>query len=185
MANLEKRRTVALQKLLVSSGAQTDSLTKLRKGIIRAMLPRFIACLITLATLAISSNAPAEQRLVELMFARDVVNREPVDPFEHGAYCEMKAEPTGPIPVIDSRAERAVFFWSLFTDSAEGILRHSWYKDGIELYMVNLEIGRSGWWRSWSWMNIVPNDYAGKWKVVVSTVGEASEVICVAHFLVK
>ena len=149
------------------------------------MLPYFTACLITLATLAISSIGSAEQRLVEVMFARDVVNREPVGPFEPGAYCESEAEPTGPIPVIDSQAERRVFFWSLFTDSADGVLLHSWYKDGVELEVVNLKIEKSGWWRSWSWQDIVPNDHAGKWKVVVSTVGEASEVICVAHFLVK
>ncbi len=185
MGTVDKQGVMTTQELLVSSVAQSDSLAKLRKGIIRAMLPRLTACLITLATLAISSNAPAEQRLVELMFARDVVNREPVGPFEHGAYCEREAEPTGPLPVIDSRAERTVFFWNLFTDSEEGILRHSWYKEGVELYVMNLKIGKSGWWRSWSWMNIVPNDNAGKWKVVVSTAGEASEVICVAHFLVK
>ncbi|MFQ5850926.1 MAG: DUF2914 domain-containing protein [Candidatus Binatia bacterium] len=149
------------------------------------MLPYFTAWLVTLITLATPSNTSAEQRLVEVMFARDVVNAEPVRPFEPGAYCEREPEPTGPIPVIDSQAETRVFFWSRFESSAEGLLRHSWYKDGVELYVVDLKIGKSPRWRSWSWKDIVPNEHAGKWKVVLSTVGEASEVICAAHFLVK
>ncbi len=32
---------------------------------------------------------------------------------------------------------------------------------------------------------IVPKAHVGNWKVVVSTVGEAGEVICVAHFVVR
>ncbi len=155
------------------------------QGFIGRMLPQFTACLIALSTLAISSNASPEQRLVEVMFARDIVNREPVDPFEPGAYCEKEAEPTGPIPVIDSQAERRVFFWNRFKSSADGVLSHSWYKDGVELSVVDLKIGKSPRWRCWSWNDIVAKGHAVKWRVVVSTVGEASEVICVAHFLVK
>ncbi|MFQ5539498.1 MAG: hypothetical protein ACE5FB_03800 [Candidatus Binatia bacterium] len=94
MGTVDKQGVMAIQKLLVSSVAQTDTQAKLRRGFIGAMLPRFTAFLITLATLVISPNASAEQRLVELMFARDVVNREPIGPFEHGAYCEREAEPT-------------------------------------------------------------------------------------------
>ncbi len=185
MGTLDKQGVVTMQELLVSSLATADALAKLRKGFIGLILPHLTVCLITLAALAISSTASAEQRMVELLFARDVIDREPVGPFEPGAYCEREAEPTGPIPVVDSQTERRVIFWSIFMPSAEGIVRHSWYKDGVELYVVNLKVGKSESWRSWSWKNIVPNDNTGKWKVVVSTAGEAGEVICVAHFVVK
>ncbi len=185
MATADKQGVVTMQELVVSALAQSDALAKLRKGFTGHMFPHLTASLITLATLTISSYASAEQKMVELLFARDVIDREPVGPFEPGAYCEREAEPTGPIPVVDSQTERRVIFWSIFMPSAEGIVRHSWYKDGVELYVVNLKIGKSERWRSWSWKNIVPNDNTGKWKVVVSTVGEVSEVICVAHFVVK
>jgi hypothetical protein len=185
MATVDKQGVVTMQELLVSSLTTADALAKLRMGFIGLILLHLTVCLITLAALAISSTASAEQRMVELLFARDVIDREPVGPFEPGAYCEREAEPTGPIPVVDSQTERRVIFWSIFMSSAEGIVRHSWYKDGFELYVVNLKIGKSESWRSWSWKNIVPNDNTGKWKVVVSTTGEAGEVICVAHFVVK
>ncbi len=185
MARLDEGSTVSMQELLVSSLAQSDALAKLRKGFTGHMFPHLTASLITLATLTISSYASAEQKLVDLLFARDIVNNETVGPFEPGAYCEKEAEPTGPIPVVDSQTERRVIFWSIFMPSAEGIVRHSWYKDGVELYVVNLKIEKSERWRSWSLIKILPKAHTGKWKVVVSTVGEASEVICVAHFVVK
>ncbi len=149
------------------------------------MFRHFTVRLIILVILIIPSKAFADPRMVELMFARDVVLREPVSPFKPGAYCEREAEPAGPIPVVDSQVENRVFFWSLFTRASEGVLRHSWYKEGVEIYGENIEIGESGWWRSWSGKDIVPYKDAGKWKLVVSTVGEKNQVICVAHFLVK
>ena len=151
------------------------------------MLSCLGACLIiTFATLAIPSDVSAEQRLVDVMFARDVVNSEPIRPFEPGAYCEKEAEPSGLLPVIDSTTERKVFFWNLFESSVAGILRHTWYKDDAKVAEVDLTVGVSTRWRTWSSKKIVPKAHAGKWKVVVvSTVGEASEVICVAHFIVK
>ena len=149
------------------------------------MFRHFTVSLTIILTLFISSKALAEPRMVELMFARDVVQREPVRPFKPGAYCERDAEPAGPIPVVDSRVENRVFFWSLFTRASEGVLRHSWYKGDVEKYGENIEIGESGWWRSWSGKDIVPKEDAGKWRLVVSTVGENNQVICVVHFLVK
>jgi len=149
------------------------------------MLRHSTVLLIALMTLAFSPKAFADPRMVELMFARDVVLREPVSPFKPGAYCEKEAEPRGPIPVVDSKVENKVFFWSLFTNATEGVLRHSWYRESIEIYGENIEIGESGWWRSWSGKDIVAKEDAGRWKLVVSTVGEENHVICVVHFLVK
>jgi len=149
------------------------------------MLPRFTACLITLVILATSSYGFAEQKLVDVLFARDVVDREPVAPFEPGAYCEKEAEPSGPLPVIDSTKERRVFFWNLIESSVAGILRHTWYRGDAKVAEVDLMVGVSPNWRIWSSKKIVPKAHAGRWKVLISTVGEASEVICVAHFMVK
>ncbi len=147
---------------------------------------RYIAFSLTaLVTLVMSHEVFAEPKMVELMFARDVVLREPVRPFKPGAYCERETEPAGPIPVVNSQVENRVFFWSLFTHASEGILRHDWYKEDVEIYSENIEIGESGWWRSWSGKDLVPKEDAGKWKLVVSTLGENKQIICVVHFLVK
>ncbi|MEE8113427.1 MAG: hypothetical protein V3T23_03640, partial [Nitrososphaerales archaeon] len=81
MAIVAKQGVVTMQELVVSSLATADALVKLRKDFIGLILPYFTACLITLATLTISSYASAEQKLVDLLFARDVVNSETVGPF--------------------------------------------------------------------------------------------------------
>ena len=141
--------------------------------------------LIVLVTLVMSNEVFAEPKMVELMFARDVVMREPVRPFKPGAYCEHETEPAGPIPVVNSQVEDRVFFWSLFTHASEGILRHGWYREDVEIYSENIEIGESGWWRSWSGKELVPKQDVGKWKLVISTLGENKQIICVVHFLVK
>ncbi len=99
------------------------------------MVPYLTACLITIVTLSISFTASAEQRRIDVMFARNVVNSEPVGVFEPGAHCDKEAG-SSKVPVIDSETERKVIF------------------------------------------------FVGNWKVVVSTVDKASEVICVAHFVV-
>ena len=135
------------------------------------MLPRFTACLIALAILATSSYGFAEQKLVDLLFARDVVNREPVAPFEPGAYCEKEAEPSGPLPVIDSTKERRVFFWNMVESSVAGILRHTWYRGDAKVAEVDLMVGVSPNWRIWSSKKNVLKAHAGRWKVLISTVG--------------
>ncbi len=56
------------------------------------MVPYHTACLITMVTLAISFKASPEQRKVNVMFARDVVNRAPVGVFEPGDYCDKEAD---------------------------------------------------------------------------------------------
>ncbi|MFQ5917932.1 MAG: DUF2914 domain-containing protein [Candidatus Binatia bacterium] len=149
------------------------------------MVPYLTACLIAMVTLGISFKASAEQRLVDVMFARDVVNREPVGVFEPGAYCDKEADSSRQVPVIDSETERKVVFFNRIKSSAAGILRHTWYKGDAQVGEVDLRIGVSPGWRTWSSKRIVPKAHVGNWKVVVSTVGEASEVICVAHFVVR
>ncbi len=149
------------------------------------MVPYLTACLITMVSLAISFKASAEQRLVDVMFARDVVNREPVGVFEPGAYCDKEAGPSRRVPVLDSETERKVIFFNRIKSSVAGILRHTWYKGDAQVAELDLKIGVSPGWRTWSSKRIVPKAYVGNWKVVISTVGEASEVICVAHFVVR
>ena len=149
------------------------------------MVPYLTACVITRFALAISFKASAEQRLVDVMFARDVVNREAVGVFEPGAYCDKEADSSRQVPVIDSETERKVVFFNRIKSSAARILRHTWYKGDAPVAEVDSRISVSSGWRTWSSKRIVPKAHVGNWRVVVSTGDIASEVICVAHFVVR
>ena len=74
-----------------------------------------------MVTLSISFKASAEQRKVDVMFARDVVNREAVGVFEPGAHCDKKGDFSRQVPVIGSETERKVVFFNRFRSSAAGI----------------------------------------------------------------
>ncbi len=106
------------------------------------MVPYLTACLITMVTLGISVKASAEQRLVDVMFARDVVNREPVGVFEPGAHCDKEAG-SSKVPVIDSGTERKVIFFNRIKSSVAGILRHTWYQGDAQVAELDLRIGVS------------------------------------------
>ncbi len=75
-------------------------------------------------------------------------------------------------------------FFNRSKSSAAGILRHTWCQGDAQVAEVDLRIGVSTGWRTWSSKRIVPKAHVGNWKVVVSTVAEASEVNYVAHFVV-
>jgi len=95
-----------------------------------------------MVTLGISVKASAEQRLVDVMFARDVVNREPVGVFEPGAHCDKEAG-SSKVPVIDSGTERKVIFFNRIKSSVAGILRHTWYQGDAQVAELDLRIGVS------------------------------------------
>ncbi len=149
-------------------------------------MPRwFIISLIVLATLVGYPTNSAGQEMIDVIFARDVVNREPIDPFQPGAYCGPESAPSGSIPVIDSQQENKVYLWNRVKSQGEYVIRHRWLKDGVEVAMVELDVAESPGWRTWSSKNIDPNFHIGSWKVEVTTASNPSNVICIAHFIVK
>ncbi len=149
-------------------------------------MPRsLIVSLIVLATLVAFPTTSAGQEIVDIIFARDVENREPVAPFQPGAYCGKKSQPSGPIPVINSQEERRVFLWNRIKSSAADVLRHRWYKDGVEVALVELDLGESSGYRTWSSKNIDPTFHLGNWRVEVTTASNPDNVLCIAHFVVK
>ena len=84
----------------------------------------------------------------------------------------------------EQRPGDVTFALNRIKSSAAGILRHTWYKGDAQVAEVDLRIGVSPGWRTWGSKRIVPKAHVGNWKVVVSTVGEAREVLCVARFVV-
>ncbi len=149
-------------------------------------MPRsFIISLIVLVTLVSFPSNSAGQEMIDVIFARDVANREPVDPFQPGAYCGSGTTPSGSIPVINSQQENRVYLWNRVKSQGEDVLRHRWLKDGMEVAMVELDLAQSPGWRTWSSKNIDPNFHLGSWKVEVTTASNPSNVICIAHFIVE
>jgi hypothetical protein len=149
------------------------------------MMRLFILPLLFLAFLFGFQNASVAQEVVDSFFAPDVIEMNPVNPFEPGVTCENGAEPSGPMPVIDSQEVSRIFLWTRIKSSEDGVLRHSWYKDGVEMAVVDLELRESPEFRTWSSKNIDPNFHTGNWKVVVTAASDPSDIICTAHFLVN
>ena len=149
-------------------------------------MPRsLIVSLIVFATLIGFPALSSGQEIVDIIFARDVSDKEPVAPFEPGAYCGNQSQPGGQVPVINSQDDRKVFLWNRIKSTAADVLRHRWYKDGVEVATVELELGESPGYRTWSSKNIDPNFHLGNWRVEVSTASNPSNVLCVAHFVVQ
>ena len=149
------------------------------------MSRRLMVILTWLITLVAFNYAFADQKMIELIFSRDVADRNPVDPFEPVATCEEGAEPSGPLPTVDSATVGEVFFWNRIVSSEATDLRHTWSKDGIKVAEVDLQVGPSSGFRTWSSKKIVPKRHAGKWTVVVSRTGDPETVLCAAHFIVE
>lgn len=140
---------------------------------------------ILIASLLIPARALTQQALTEVVLARDLTDSEPVNPFEPGAHCEKASQPSGPLPVVNSQTEPRVVLWNRIDSSGEGVIRHTWYKDDAKVAEVDLTVGVSPRWRTWSSKRIVPQVHAGKWKVVISTAAAPTEALCVVHFTVE
>lgn len=136
-------------------------------------------------SLAVPGTAFAQPKLTEVVFARDVANREPVEPFQPGAYCAKDASPPESLPVINSQSDSKVVFWNRLDSSAGTMIRHTWYKDDAKVAEVELKVGVSPRWRTWSSKRLVAGVHAGKWKVEVATTGDKAEILCAAHFVVE
>ena len=149
-------------------------------------MPRsLIVSLIVLATLVAFPTLSSGQEIVDIIFARDVSDREPVAPFQPGTYCGNKSQPGGQVPVINSQEDRKVYLWNRIKSTTGDVLRHRWYKDDMEVAMVELNLGESSGYRTWSSKNIDPNFHIGKWSVEVTTASNPSKVLCVAQFEVQ
>jgi hypothetical protein len=137
------------------------------------------------ASLVVPGTAYTQPKLTEVVFAREVANGDPVEPFQPGAYCAKDASAPESLPVINSQSDSKVVFWNRVESSTETMIRHTWYKDDATVAEVELKVGISPRWRTWSSKRIVAGAHAGKWKVEVATTADKSEVLCAAHFVVE
>lgn len=161
-----------------------------------------------------ASVAKAAPIIVDVALATDVINQEPSGIFNSLATCSSIDNPPTSIPVIDSSIHRKVFLWTKVSSSETFVLRHAYYKDGVEyktqrtitpvmdkifqivdeikvglgwknIADIELQVAKSSGWRTWSSKEIDPVVHRGEWRIQVSPTNDKEDVICVVHFRVK
>lgn len=148
-----------------------------------------IAILILGAVTLSSESATAGMSVVDIAFAGDIQDRDPHGRLEPGGSCEAGENGQLAIPVFDSTAAERIFFWNKVQVSTPGVLRHIWYmkkeNDWSEAATIDLTLGMSSGYRTWSSKKIVRALHAGEWKVEVSASDDPSQVLCTARFRVE
>lgn len=170
-----------------------------------------------IAGVAIASPAIAISfEVIDTTFsvAMDERHRRPIAPLDPSGYCETAANAASPIPILDSRLHRDIYFWTRIKADQSANLIYKWYQndspvrqyqteytwyDRILILVRELEID-AGWqevarivlriapspnWRTWSRKEIDPNIHVGDWKVEISTSVEPNNILCLARFRVE
>ncbi|ACO04363.1 MAG TPA: DUF2914 domain-containing protein [Persephonella sp.] len=110
---------------------------------------RLIPSLIFSILMIITISKASQIEVIDMKFARDVVNREPVDVSDR-------------FPPDIGR----VYCWTkIKADTVPTKIYHVWYYNEKEMAKVELEI-RYPVFRTWSYKTILPQ-WTGEWKVVV------------------
>ena len=162
--------------------------------------------LVAFGGLAAPSNAPS---VVDIALANDVVSREPQGRFPT---VTCSASRSGDAPVVDTARNDAIYLWMRVSSEEDFVLRHRWFKDGVrvrtvrtytslldrivrivdevtvglgwkELAGVELKVGGSEGWRTWSKKELDRLVHAGEWRV--DAVLPNDTVICSVYFSVR
>lgn len=91
-----------------------------------------------------------DQKVEKIIFCTDVVNREPV----------------GEIQQLSAQTSRLFCYTVIRNDSAATTIKHLWLLNGQLISEVELPIGTSPAWRTWSSKQIPP-DHKGPWQVLI------------------
>lgn len=162
----------------------------------------------------LTSVAEAEPQIIDIALATNIDGRQPLGIFSPPGTCRNIDNPPTNIPVIDSRIHRKVFVWTKVKSSDSFVLRHAYYKDGIEfktqrtltphidkvmqiideikvglgwknIANVELKIDESSGWRTWSSKEIDPIIHEGNWRVEITPTNDDENILCVVHFKVE
>lgn len=142
-----------------------------------------IWCLYSLAP------AFAGQELLAIALAPKIRHRQPVRPFSPPARCEKDQKGENAIPIVRVSQTRTVHFWTRIASTSWIKIRHSWHQE-IKgkwqlLSFVDLKVGRSGSYRTWSKRTMVPQRDAGNWMIVVAPSNDPNRILCISRFIVK
>ena len=135
------------------------------------------------------SPAWAGQELLAIALAPKIRSRQPVKPFTPPARCEKDQKGEDSIPLVEVSRNRKVHFWTRMASTSWVKIRHSWHHE-IQgqwklLSFVDLKVGRSGSYRTWSKRTMVPQRDAGHWMIVVAPSNNPNRILCISRFFVK
>lgn len=156
----------------------------------------------TLSPLAVSAN-PGEftpenasmdsdsqhMTVVGVALAENIQDREPVGPVNPSISCEKEGQSQAAIPVVDSNANGRAFFWNTVQSSGDSTLQHIWLMKRDQSWepmaKIDLKIGKSDAYRTWSSKKFDRNHHLGEWKIEVVTADHPDEVLCQSSFRVE
>ncbi|MFQ5991990.1 MAG: DUF2914 domain-containing protein [Nitrospiraceae bacterium] len=152
------------------------------------MWSRMIPAVLVGALMLSGGVAIAEMAVLGVALVGEIRGQEPHEPFKPFTACEKDKRADAPLPVIDSTAERTVYFWNKVSSTRKAMLRHTWYLNGGEgwkqMAEVDLKILSSPGYRAWSSKLIAPSIHVGEWMIVVSAPNDSPKVQCIARFRV-
>ena len=169
--------------------------------------------LMFMTLVATAQTVPPELRIVDVRLAGNVVDREPQNEFGPKEGCSIEGNPAS-IPVINPNSYPTVYLWTKIDSTSEFVINHTYYKDGNQFRVketitpvldrirravreisiglgwkrfatVELLIGLSPTWRTWSSKELDPIVHKGEWRVEVKSRGNAEAVLCTVYFVVE
>jgi len=134
-------------------------------------------------------SGTGKMTVVGVALAEDIQGREPVGSVNPSISCEKDKKSQVALPVVNATISQRVFFWSRVQSSTAGTLRHIWLMkrdQGWEpMAKVDLRIGQSPGYRTWSSKQLDRSLHLGEWMVQVSKADDPSEVLCLSRFRVE
>lgn len=179
------------------------------------MNKRLLISLYVVVVIALSPvNVLAQSQIIDVVLCAGVEHRQPIHKFDPPGYCERLDSDQFAIPVIDSKMYRTVYLWTRVKAEEVQVMRHTWYKDGIEfkatrteyswidkvlkflgdikiglgwknVASVDLKIETSSSYRTWSKKEIDPIVHKGDWKVEITPASDPYNILCVVKFKIK
>ena len=142
------------------------------------------------STAATVDSGSENMTVVEVALAEDIQDREPVGSVNPEVSCEKngQSQPAA-LPVVDSSAHGRMFFWNTVQSNADTTLRHIWLMKRDQNWQpmaeVDLKIGKSHHYRTWSSKKFDRNWHLGEWKIEVAKADHPEEVLCQSSFRVE
>ena len=144
---------------------------------------------IFLAILLAPLSSWGESELLEITLARNIENRNPIQPHLPMVSCEKHRNHDAHLPIINAATDYKIVFWNRIMANSPSTLHHTWHKktsDGWEnIARVPLKIRKSSSFRTWSTKTILPRLHIGEWMIVVSVDNDPQDVLCIVRFIVK
>ena len=99
-------------------------------------------------------------------------------------FCENVEDrtPVSPGETFTADNERVYCFTEVNCKLEEAHIQHLWYLNEVLMSTIDLKIGKSNNWRTWSYKSLFP-EAVGKWEVVVKVLD--GEILKMGQFEVK